>query len=110
MKAGLLRHFITVEQNDGTRDVPDWQTYCERHAEVREVAGARVQKGPIVVAEVVSEVFLRADTETVRITPQMRIRYTNRFNQEKTLDVVAVLDETGKGRELKIECRRSTSC
>jgi head-tail adaptor len=110
VKAGALRHFLTVEQDAGPRDAPDWQLYCERHGEVREVAGSTARRGAIVTAEVLSEVYLRADSETVLITPQMRIRFTNRFGQAKILDVLAVLDETGKGRELKIECRRNAAC
>ena len=110
MRAGALRHLLTVEQDLGTRDVPDWQFYCERHGEVRELAGSVARRGPILTAEVQTEVFLRADSETVLITPQMRIRFTSRFEQEKILDVIAVLDETGKGRELKIECRRNAAC
>ena len=110
MRAGALRHFITVEEDAGTRDAPNWQMYCERQAEVREISGSVVKRGPIATAEVLSEVFLRADSTTVLITTQMRIRFDDRFGNEKILDVISVLDETGTGRELKIECRRNASC
>lgn len=110
MRAGLLRAYITVERDLGTRDAADWQMYCETKGDVREVQGNLDKRGQIVTAQVFSEVFVRANSETVRIIPQMRMRYTDRFGNEKILDVVAVLDETGKGRELKIECRRNAAC
>lgn len=110
MRAGLLRNYVTVEQDVGTRDAANWQMYCQRQAEIREVEGNLDKRGAIVTAQVFSEVFLRADSETVRIIPQMRMRYSDRFGNEKILDVVAVLDETGNGRKLKIECRRNAAC
>ena len=110
MKAGALRHYLTVQQDTGTRDAENWQQYCTRYGEVREVSGAEDESGLIATAEVITEVYLRADYETARIAPQMRIVYTDRFNQQKTLDVLAVVDETGRGRELRITCRRNSAC
>ncbi len=102
MRAGQLRTRVTIEQVTETRDtfgdpVPSWGTFAARYADVlpqsgREFIAAR-QRWP----ELSHLVRLRA---VAGITPKMRARIGARV-----LDILAVLDQESRGREVVLACR-----
>lgn len=113
MNAGRLRSFVTFETDEGAKPAQgehDWQPYCQRSGEVRELDGQELVKAQQIWPQVTTEIRLRADSETALITPKMRARFSDRFGNEKVLDIEAVLDETGRGIELRLKCMRQGVC
>lgn len=112
MRAGLLRQFITVEQDVGTtvtgagQPIKEWQVFCERHAHVKELQGRELFSSQQKWPEVDTTVVLRGDADTVAITSKMRVRYTNRFLQEKILNILIPMDDDGCGVTILLQCRK----
>jgi len=105
MRAGRLRHRVTLQQENATADasgqlIPDWKAVKKNlHAWVREVAGQEGRRGLQVDATTTHLVDVRYSTT---YTPQRRFLWGTRI-----LNIVKTLDTTGLAREQTIECREA---
>ena len=85
MRAGALRHLVTIESQANTRSatgevIPTWSTLVERWAEVRPLTG----KEPYVAAlqlqgEQMHRVRMRYDAALDAVTTKMRIKFGSRY-------------------------------
>jgi len=104
MRAGRLRHRVTIEEASESRDglgasILSWSTLATVWGEVRMApAGERVVSG--------------ADVEVAQVTHRVKIRYRddvgplNRLlHDSKILDIESAVDPDGRGRELVLLCR-----
>src|SRR5688572_8084939 len=87
--AGRYRTPATIEQvdpsapkgRDGKIDLTDdtnWQTYCSRRVEERQIGGREQMYAQQVLADVTGLYRLRADPTTEGITAKMRLRICGR--------------------------------
>lgn len=102
MRAGTLRHRVTfqekdVSRNDFNEEVITWDDYVTVWGSVEDLSGRE---------------FLQRDRAGAEVTTRVRIRYRDDLVEEmravwgsRTFDVEAILDPTGRGRELEIMCR-----
>lgn len=106
MRAGQLRHRITIEHDVADPDNPgpggvvaeDWQPWLENEpAEVIEAAGAEIVWGNVQVkATTTHAIRMRFRDGT---SPEMRVIFDGR-----TLGITSARDKDGRRRELIIEC------
>ena len=101
MRAGKLRHRITIEQNTPTRDalgaeVDSWTTFAVRWAAVEPLGGREFWDAAQVNAERRTRFRLR---HLAGVTPAMRVSFDNRV-----FDIHAVIDAGERNRELELVC------
>lgn len=99
MKAGPLRHAITVQKNTPTRDatggtVDSWSTHCTARARVEPMTGREYVGSERVTDSTTHKFTLRYQAG---ITPAMRISWGSR-----TFDIQSVINHEEKGRWLFI--------
>lgn len=105
MRAGSLRHRITIQTPTATQDaagqpVLTWSTFggtTQIPAKVESVTGGERIRGKQVAAEATIVFTIRCISG---VTTQMRVLYDSR-----TLGIVRVSDPYGDRRELRIECK-----
>lgn len=102
MKAGELRHRVTIQQKAVSQDaiggqVETWSTVTTVWAAVEPLAGRDYMEGKRLVAEVSTRVRMRYRAGVV---PEMRVVYGTH-----TYDVVSVIDFREEHRELALMCR-----
>lgn len=103
LRAGQLRHLITIQQRTNTRDeygqpIPAWATFATVWAEVLDMTGREfVESQEARAAEVSVTVIIRY---LAGVKPTMRIIHSSR-----TLQIAAVLDPEGRSRMLQLMCR-----
>ena len=101
MRAGKLRHRITIEQNTPTRDalgaeVDSWSSFAVRWAAVEPLGGREFWDARRVNAERRVRFRLRY---VVGVTPEMRVSFDGRV-----FDIQAVIDVEERNRELQLVC------
>jgi SPP1 family predicted phage head-tail adaptor len=103
MRAGQLRHRITIEQASDARDeygepVQSWTTYAQAWAAVEPISGREYWSANQDVAKANYRIRLRHDP-ALAITTAMRVLFDGR-----TFDIEAVLNIGERGRELQMMC------
>lgn len=102
MRAGRLRHRITIEEKTVTQDAfgePDatWSTYVKAWARVTPLTGREYMEAQAQSQSVSHEVRMR---HRDGVTPEMRMVHGGRV-----FDIEAVLNEEERDRELILMCR-----
>ena len=108
MRAGQLRHFVTVQQVTETQDasgqpIESWATYIQRWASVKPLSGdsrelfTSAQRWP----EVEVKITLRGDETTRLITPKMRVLFGT-----KIYNILAAVDIEERGIKIELMCRK----
>lgn len=103
MRAGRLRHLVTIQQDTGTTvdgsnaHVADWTTLDKVRAEVRPTGGGESYRGLQVVAEatILVIMYFRSD-----VTTKMRI-----IHEGRTLNILQVSELTGRRRDMAVQCK-----
>lgn len=104
MRAGRLRHRVTIQENVGSENnfgetVDDWQAVTTRWAAVDPLRGRERFEAQQISAEVSHRVTMRYFAD---LTPTMRLVYDGRV-----LEIEAVIDVEERGRELELLCREN---
>jgi len=99
IRAGELRHRITIEQNSPTQnnfgeEVPSWSEFATRWAAVRATGGRETFADDQKFAEATHEFELR---HISGVDPKMRIKW-----EERVFDIESVLDLDGRKRRTVI--------
>ncbi len=102
MRAGDLRHRVTIQQKSVTRDtygaeVVSWTDVVTVWAEITDLSGREYFDAQKVNAEVNTKVRIRHRTDLV---PTMRV-----VEGSRTLEVLAVIDTDGRKRETVLMCK-----
>lgn len=105
MRAGRLRHRVTIQQPAETRDadgavIESWNTYAVRSASVEPKTGRERWVSDQRFAEVDYLVRLRYDSVAVAITPKMRVSYDGRI-----FNITAVIHVNERRREIHLMCQ-----
>jgi len=105
MRAGELRHRVTVQEEQGiTRNqkgelVPDWVDITTVWAAVEPLKGREYFDAEQVQAEVTTRIRMRYHAG---VTPEMRIIYGT-----KEFDILSAINIEEKDRELHLMCKES---
>lgn len=104
MRAGQLRHQITIQRPVETRDavgavVTEWQPSPPVWAEVGDISGREYFAAQAVNAETTTRIRIR---HRAGIVPKMRVLHPLTGT---VYDIQAVLDPTGRRQELHLMCR-----
>lgn len=102
MRAGLLRHRVTIQDKTAVQDgygeeTLTWSTYAERWASVEPLQGREFLEGKALAAEVTVRIRLRFVSGAA---PEMRVVYG-----EHTYEIVSVIDVDLRGVEMVLMCR-----
>lgn len=102
MRAGELRHRVTLEQRTQTVAsqgslTPIWQGVATVWAAVEPVGGDEGERGKHADATITHRVRIRYRPD---VSPKMRVSYGDR-----RLEVVAVLNQEERDREVFLMCR-----
>ncbi len=102
MRAGSLRHRITIQQATTTQDaygepVPTWATYATRWAAIVPVSGSEADVDGMETAEVRHKFRIR---HTSGVRPKMRISYDSRV-----FEILAVIDVGERGKQMELICQ-----
>lgn len=103
MRAGALRHFITIRQPVETQDgagglLTSWQNVANVWAEVVDLSGREYFSAQQVSSEVTTRIRIRYRSGVI---PKMQVK-----DGDVDYDILAVLDPTGRREELHLMCRR----
>jgi SPP1 family predicted phage head-tail adaptor len=102
MKAGDLRHKVTIQQSLPDRDsygteVPRWSDFATVWAEVKDISGREYTA----MQQAISNIAVRVRIRYLGgVVPTMRVIYGSR-----TLDIVSVIDPDGRLIELHLMCQ-----
>lgn len=102
MKAGDLRHRVTIQQSLPDRDsygteIARWSDVATVWAEVTDISGREY----VAMQQAVSNVSVRVRIRYLAgLQPTMRVLFGAR-----TLDIVSILDAEGRNRELHLMCQ-----
>lgn len=105
MRAGLLRHPITIEGVEWVQDpksgavTEQWVEFAKVWAEVRELRGREFWAAQQVQSEVTTRVLIR---HIEGVTPEMRVQHGDRV-----LEIDHIIDPDGRGRELQLMCKEA---
>lgn len=105
MRAGLLRHLVTIEAVEWVRDpvsgavTEEWVTKAKVWAEVRDLRGREFWAAQQIQSEVTTRVLIR---HMDGLGPEMRVRHGDRI-----LDIDHIIDPDGRGRELQLMCKEA---
>lgn len=102
MRAGQLRHRVTIQQKDPTQDqygeqVPTWNQVAEVWAAVEPLRGREFLEAQRVGAEVTTRIRIRHRDE---ITPEMRVVWG-----DHVYDIKAVIHVEERQREIHLMCK-----
>jgi SPP1 family predicted phage head-tail adaptor len=107
MRAGELRHRVTIQQDTGTavdgkgQPTESWATYCERSAARRALQGREGEMVRQRYADADYALVLRFDPTTALITPRMRVQEIIE-SVTRTFDIRSALDPDGRRREMEL--------
>ncbi len=109
IRAGRLRHTVTIERNEPTRDatgaeVAAWSRHVVRRASIEPLQGREFWASRQTNAEVSVRVRLRWDGDTAAITPKDRVVFDGR-----TFDVVSVIVPNEARREVHLMCTEAVT-
>ena len=101
MKAGRLRHFVTLQQRSEVRDAvggtaPSWSSFADVWAEVKPVSAREILAGKV-LAEVSHQVTIRF---LVGVKPSFRLIHDGRV-----LEVQTVINVDERDQLLQLLCR-----
>jgi SPP1 family predicted phage head-tail adaptor len=101
VRAGRLRHYVTVQQATETQDtdgsvIQTWGTYAQVYAEISPKSGSEDYAAAGINASVVHEIRIRY---LDGLTPKMRIVYGDR-----TFEIVGVVNWGERDREQLLTC------
>ncbi len=104
MRAGKLRHRVTIEQPYETQDgsggvVTTWEEVATVSASVEPLRGDERFGAQQVSAEISTRVRMRYRDG---VQPKQRLTFG-----ERVLEVEAVIDVAGRGRELELICKEA---
>ncbi|CAM3300863.1 putative head-tail adaptor [Xenorhabdus nematophila ATCC 19061] len=106
MRAGRLRHRITLQKNKSTRDklggvINNWEDIAEVWAEVIAISGRELVASGAVLSEATVRIWLRYRDD---ITTANRIVYQGASTHGKTFAIVAVIPDPKHSR-LELLCK-----
>ncbi|CDH18565.1 phage head closure protein [Xenorhabdus bovienii] len=106
MRAGRLRHRITLQKNKSTRDtfggvINNWEDVAEVWAEVIAISGRELVASGAVLSEATVRIWLRYRDD---ITTTNRIVYQGASTHGKTFAIVAVIPDP-KHTRLELLCK-----
>lgn len=101
MRAGRLRHLVTIQQTTETRGadgsvIDTWGTYCTGWADIRPKSSTEDYLAQGLSGSVVHEIRMRYKSGVV---PKMRVLYGSRVFQ-----IVGVINWEEKGAEMLLNC------
>lgn len=105
MRAGRLRHSVTIEQPVITKDAANdpqtsYEVYVTRRADVLPMRGAELVKAKLEVGEITHKITLRYDAKTALITHKMRVNFRGRI-----LELIAPPVNVGeRSRDIELLC------
>jgi len=94
VRAGLLRHKVTIQSNTPTVDskggvIESWSTYATRRCSIKVVSATETNDQNKEFASIVYKFTFRQDSKTENILPAMRISYDSRTFDIETAPAVA---------------------
>lgn len=107
MRAGHLRHRITVQQaatapNAYGEPIATWSTYLTAWASIEPASGREYQAAATQQQAVTHKVRMRYRDG---VTPEMRIKFTDRTSTDRYFDIESVIEPQVRGVELVLMCR-----
>lgn len=104
MRAGALRHKVTIEQPTNSQDsmgglTQTWTTYAIRFAEVKPLSGREFFDAQQYAADVNYRIRLRYDDTSKNITPSMRVSWDSRV-----FDIESVINRDERNKEIILMC------
>jgi len=105
MRAGLLRHRITVQQKSVSRtssgaESVSWAEYDELWASVEPLSGRELELAKQIHDEISVRIWIRYRSGVV---PEMRVLFGSR-----TFDVLSVLNTAERDIKMQLMCREIT--
>lgn len=105
MRAGILRHRVSLQSRSETRDAMggttfSWATYATRWARIETTGGAESPVGVGVASETTHTVTMRYDSTLSAVVPRDRVLFGSRV-----LDVVAVVRDEQRPITLMLTCK-----
>lgn len=102
MRAGQLRHLITIQQRSVTRDdfgaeSESWTTFSQLWAKVSPLSGQELEQAQAMHSETTHQVTIRY---LVGITTEMRVQHAGR-----TLNILAVTNPDERNIQLELLCK-----
>lgn len=86
------------------KDDGNWELYCARHLEERQITGREAMQAQQPMADVTGLYRMRADTVTQGITPKMRLRIDGR-----KLNISRAITVGNPVREIELQCTEVVS-
>lgn len=99
MRAGALRHFVTIEmfswaQNSLGEAIETWTTYAQLWANVEPLTGREIFSAGQIAAEIIAHAFCRFD---IGITAKMRL-----VHEGKRYNIRSVINVGGRNQTLEL--------
>jgi SPP1 family predicted phage head-tail adaptor len=104
MKAGELRHYVTIEsytssiETDGSA-TKSWSTFSDRWASIKTATGREVERAKALGGQASHVIYWRRDPDYL-VTPEMRVKHGTRYFQ--------IINVSPDATELwydKVDCR-----
>lgn len=105
MRPGRLRHRVTLQQRvESTRNTfgevePTWLVTAYRHAQVSPLTGKEYIQAQQVQADVTHRIVMRADQDTLALTPKWRIGLDG---TSRVFDILSVLNIDERDRMVEV--------
>jgi SPP1 family predicted phage head-tail adaptor len=104
VRAGKLRHRITIEQVAETQDsdgsvIETWSTFANAQASIDPISGREYFAAQTTQADVTHRISLRFISGVI---PKMRVKYGSR-----NFDILSVINVGERNRELQLMCRET---
>ena len=104
MEMGLLRHRVDIQQRSGTLDtfgqaVQTWTTLFTVWASIEDISGKELLASMAINSEISTHIYIRY---RAGITAANRVLY-----QGTAYNIQAVVDATGRKRELHLMCSKN---
>ena len=104
MEMGLLRHRVDIQQRTGTLDtfgqaVQTWTTLFTVWASIEDISGKELLASMAINSEISTHIYIRY---RAGITAANRVLY-----QGTAYNIQAVVDATGRKRELHLMCSKN---
>ena len=106
MRAGVLRHQITLQQRDTIRDsmggqATRWTDVCTTRAGIAQLSGRELEAARAIHSEVTHSITLRYRPEFSNPTKAAALRL---LFKGRVLNIVSVHNVDERGRELNLVC------
>ncbi|WP_417848373.1 phage head closure protein [Thalassoglobus sp.] len=102
MRAGELRHLVTIQQRSVTRDdfgaeSEVWTTFSQVWAKVQPLSGQELEHAQAMHSETTHKITIRYLAD---MTPEMRIQHDSR-----TLEILSIKNLDERSIQLELLCR-----